>query len=62
MRDTLYPMADLRSIVAAIAAKHEPARVCLFGSCARGDATGNSDADLRADKGRLKAFCAGRIV
>lgn len=58
MRDTLYSIDDLRSIVAPIAAKHGVARVYLFGSYARGDATSSSDIDLRVDKGRLKGFFA----
>lgn len=56
--DGIYTIDEIRSIVAPIAAAHEVGRIYLFGSYARGDATANSDIDLRVDKGRLKGLLA----
>ena len=41
-----------------IAAKYGVERIYLFGSYARGDATEDSDVDLRVDKGTLKGLFA----
>ena len=43
MRDQIYSVGDLRAIIAPIAARHGVARIYLFGSYARGEATKNSD-------------------
>ena len=56
--DKVYTVDEIRSIVAPIAAAHHVGRVYLFGSYARGDATANSDIDLRVDKGALKGLFA----
>ena len=50
MRDQIYSVGDLRAIIAPIAARHGVERIYLFGSYARGEATKNSDVDLRVDK------------
>ena len=54
MRDQIYSVGDLRAIIAPIAARHGVERIYLFGSYARGEATKNSDVDLRVDKGNLR--------
>lgn len=56
--DKLYTIDEIRSIVAPIAAAHDVARIYLFGSYARGNATPSSDIDLRVDKGRLRGLFA----
>jgi len=53
-----YTIEEIKSIVEPIARKYGVARVYLFGSYARGDATENSDVDLRVDKGALKGMFA----
>lgn len=51
-----YTVEEIKSIVEPIAEKYGVERVYLFGSYARGDATDNSDVDLRVDKGSLKGL------
>lgn len=48
-----YTVDQVRTIVRDIAARHGVARVYLFGSYARGDATPDSDLDLRIDQGEI---------
>ena len=45
-------VADIQRIAAPIAARYGVDRMYLFGSFARGDATGASDIDLRIEKGK----------
>ena len=59
MQDQIYSVGDLRAIIAPIAARHGVDRVYLFGSYARGEATENSDVDLRVDKGSLRGMFSG---
>lgn len=49
----IYSIDEIKAIVAPIAAAHDVDGIYLFGSYARGNATENSDIDLRVDKGRL---------
>ena len=49
----LYSVEDIRRITVPIAARHGVGRVRLFGSYARGDATEDSDVDLRIDCGKI---------
>ncbi len=56
--DRVYTIDEIRSIVIPIAAAHNVERIYLFGSYARGDATADSDIDLRVDKGKLKGLFA----
>jgi len=49
---------EIKSIVEPIAKKYGVERVYLFGSYARGEATENSDIDLRIDKGSLRGMFA----
>jgi predicted nucleotidyltransferase len=53
-----HMLEEIKSIVEPIAKKYGVERVYLFGSYARGDATDNSDVDLRVDKGALKGVFA----
>ncbi len=49
----VYSVDEIRRIAVPIAARHGVERVRLFGSYARGEATENSDVDLRVDCGRI---------
>ena len=48
----IYAIDELRALISPIAAQYGVGRIFLFGSYARGQATENSDVDLRIDKGR----------
>lgn len=54
----LYTVEEIKDIVAPIARKYGVKRIYLFGSYAHGNATCNSDVDLRIDKGTLKGMFA----
>lgn len=54
--DKVYTIDEIRDIVVPIAKAHEVGRVYLFGSYARGEATPESDIDLRIEKGKLKGL------
>lgn len=56
--DSVYTIDEIRNIVAPIAKAHDVGRIYLFGSYARGEATPESDIDLRVDKGNLKGLFA----
>jgi uncharacterized protein len=53
-----YSVEEIKTIVEPIARKYGVEHVYLFGSYARGEATANSDVDLRIDKGSLKGMFA----
>jgi len=53
-----YTIDEVRAIVAPITKKYGVERIYMFGSYARGDATDNSDVDLRVDKGSLHGMFA----
>ena len=46
MRETVYSINELKSIVAPIAEQHGVERIYLFGSYARGDFHIDSDVDI----------------
>ena len=52
----IYAIDELRALISPIAAQYGVDRIFLFGSYARGQATENSDVDLRI------AICIGRMV
>jgi hypothetical protein len=51
-----YTVEELKQIISPIAAEHGINRVCLFGSYARGIATGESDVDIMIDKGNARSL------
>jgi predicted nucleotidyltransferase len=57
-RNRPYTIAEIKDIVTPIARTHGVAKVYLFGSYARGEATGNSDIDLRIDSGKITTLFA----
>ena len=58
MMNEVYSVEQIREIVAPVAKKHGVERMFLFGSYARGDATADSDIDLRIDASGISDFFA----
>ena len=56
MSDKIYSIDEIKLIVAPIATKYGVSRVFLFGSYARGQASGESDLDFVIDKGGLRGL------
>lgn len=54
----IYGIDELKTMISPIAAQYGVDRIFLFGSYARGQATEESDVDLRVDKGRVKGLFA----
>ena len=52
----MYTIAEIRDIVAPIAARYGVERMTLFGSYARGENTPESDMDFRVDRGRVRGM------
>lgn len=57
-----YTVAEIKKIVAALAAQYGADRIYLFGSYARGDADKDSDIDLRTDKGAIRGLQLGGLA
>jgi len=57
-----YSVEEIRIIVSALARQYGAGRVYLFGSYARGDATADSDIDLRIDKGAIHGLQMGGLA
>lgn len=49
-------ISEIQSIVSKLAQEYGAERVYLFGSYARGEATEESDIDLRIDKGSIRGL------
>lgn len=58
MAEKIHTIQEIKATVQPIAEHYGLERVCLFGSYARGEATPESDIDLRVDKGKLKGMFA----
>lgn len=56
MTSKIYSIDEIKAMVAPIAEQYGVARVFLFGSYARGEATPDSDLDFRVDKGSLRGL------
>ena len=56
--DYTYTIPEIKSIVAPIAKMHGVAKVCLFGSYARKEATKTSDVDLLIESGEIQTLVA----
>lgn len=52
----VYELHELEELVAPIFHRHGVSRAYLFGSYARGEATQESDVDIRIDGGRIKSM------
>ena len=53
---TIYTIEQLRDIIAPFARNRDFASAYLFGSYARGEASGTSDIDILVDKGNARAL------
>lgn len=51
-----YTIEELQRLIAPIARRHGVKSVSLFGSYAKGSATGDSDVDLLIEKGRVRSL------
>lgn len=51
-----YSIDELRHIITPIAHAHGVKSVSLFGSYSRGEASANSDVDLKIEKGQLRSL------
>ena len=56
MTSKIQSIDEIKSIVSPIAHQYGVARIYLFGSYARGEATADSDLDFRVDKGSLRGL------
>lgn len=60
-----YTIDELRSIISPIAAEHGVKSVSLFGSYSKGNASADSDIDLKIEKGQLRTMfqiCGFRLA
>ena len=56
--EKIYAMNEIQAIIRPILQDYGVSRAYLFGSYARGEATGQSDIDLRIDAGKIKGMFA----
>jgi predicted nucleotidyltransferase len=56
MDNTILTLETIKERIAPLAEKHGIAAVYVFGSYARGEATGMSDVDLCIDDGKIKTL------
>lgn len=54
--DKIYALDEIQAIVNPILQNYGVSRAYLFGSYARGEATAQSDIDLRIDGGKIKSM------
>ena len=60
-----YTIDELRSIISPIAAEHGVKSVSLLGSYSKGNASADSDIDLKIEKGQLRTMfqiCGFRLA
>ena len=60
-----YTIDELRSIISPIAAEHGVKSVSLFGSYSKGNASADSEIDLKIEKGQLRTMfqiCGFRLA
>ena len=58
----IYGLHDIRQKVSDLALQYGAERIFLFGSYARGEATADSDIDLRIDRGHIKGWALGGLL
>lgn len=54
--EKIYALDEIQTIINPILKDYGVSRAYLFGSYARGEATGQSDIDLRIDGGKIKSM------
>ncbi len=59
---TVLTLRDIKKRVSDLGSQYEAERIFLFGSYARGEATVDSDIDLRIDRGRIKGWAIGGLL
>lgn len=57
---TILDLRDIQQKVSDLGCQYGVERIFLFGSYARGEATADSDIDLRIDRWHIKRLGAGR--
>lgn len=55
-------ISEIQEVIQEIGSRYGADRVYLFGSYARGDATSESDVDLRIDRGSIKGLSMGGFL
>ena len=58
----ILSISDIRLVVSQFARQYGAERIYLFGSYARGEATQDSDIDLRIDKGMIRGVQLGGLL
>ncbi len=58
----ILEVPDIQKVVQKIGYEYGADRVFLFGSYARGEATSDSDVDLRIDRGKIKGLSMGSFL
>lgn len=58
MTDKVYPIEEIKMLIAPIAQRYGAEKIYLFGSYARGTAKPESDIDFRLEKGKIKGMFA----
>ena len=59
---TILTLRDIKKRVSDLGSQYGAERIFLFGSYARGEATVDSDIDLRIDCGRIKGWALGGLL
>ena len=59
---TILTLLDIKKRVSDLGSQYGAERIFLFGSYARGEATVDSDIDLRIDRGRIKGWALGGLL
>ena len=59
---TILTLYDIKKRVSDLGSQYGAERIFLFGSYARGEATVDSDVDLRIDRGRIKGWAIGGLL
>ena len=59
---TILTLLDIKKRVSDLGSQYGAERIFLFGSYARGEATVDSDIDLRIDHGRIKGWALGGLL
>ncbi len=59
---TILTLRDIKKRVSDLGSLYGAERIFLFGSYARGEATVDSDIDLRIDRGHIKGWAIGGLL
>lgn len=56
MPDHVFTVDEIQTVIREVASRYGVEKIVLFGSYARGEATLNSDIDLRIEKGQIRGL------